>query len=47
MEQVLNEKLNTPELKRNHDLAIWFVGDVQGESLNTLFSRIDHASGNS
>lgn len=30
MEQTINEKLNMPELKKNHDLAIWFVGDVQG-----------------
>jgi hypothetical protein len=37
MEQVLNEKLNMPELKRNHDLAIWFVGDVQGEERDIVY----------
>ncbi|MBW1728812.1 MAG: AAA family ATPase [Deltaproteobacteria bacterium] len=37
MEQILNEKLNMPELKRNHDLAIWFVGDVQGEERDIVY----------
>ena len=37
MEQVLNEKLNMPQLKRNHDLAIWFVGDVQGEERDIVY----------
>jgi hypothetical protein len=37
MEQALNEKLNMPELKRNHDLAVWFVGDVQGEERDIVY----------
>ena len=37
MEQVLNEKLNITELKRNHNLAIWFVGDVQGEERDIVY----------
>jgi very-short-patch-repair endonuclease len=37
MEQALNEKLNMPELKKNHDLAIWFVGDVQGEERDIVY----------
>jgi len=37
MEQALNEKVNMPELKKNHDLAIWFVGDVQGEERDIVY----------
>jgi len=37
MEQALNEKLNMPELKKNHDLAVWFVGDVQGEERDIVY----------
>jgi very-short-patch-repair endonuclease len=37
MEQALNEKLNLPELKKNHNLAIWFVGDVQGEERDLVY----------
>jgi len=36
-EQALNEKLNMPELKKNYDLAIWFVGDVQGEERDIVY----------
>ena len=37
MEQALNEKLNMPELKKSHDLAVWFVGDVQGEERDIVY----------
>ena len=37
MDQMVNEKLNMPELKKNHDLAIWFVGDVQGEERDMVY----------
>jgi very-short-patch-repair endonuclease len=37
MEQALNEQLNLPELKKNHSLAIWFVGDVQGEERDLVY----------
>jgi hypothetical protein len=37
MEQALNEKLNMPELKKNHDMAVWFVGDVQGEERDIVY----------
>lgn len=37
MEQVLNEKLNLPALKKKHDLAVWFVGDVQGEERDLVY----------
>ncbi len=37
MEQTLSEKLNMTELKKNHDLAIWFVGDVQGEERDLVY----------
>ncbi|MDO9264540.1 MAG: AAA domain-containing protein, partial [Desulfosalsimonadaceae bacterium] len=37
MEQTLNERMNMPELKRNHKLAVWFVGDVQGEERNLIY----------
>lgn len=37
MEQALNEKLNLPLLKKNHDLAVWFVGDVQGEERDLVY----------
>lgn len=37
MEQALNKRLNIPELKKNHDLAIWFVGDVQGEERDLVY----------
>jgi very-short-patch-repair endonuclease len=37
MEQALNEKMNLPELKRNHNLAVWFVGDVQGEERDLVY----------
>lgn len=37
MEQALGEKMNMPELKRNHKMAIWFVGDVQGEERDLVY----------
>lgn len=37
MEQALNEKMNLPALRKNHDLAIWFVGDVQGEERDLVY----------
>jgi very-short-patch-repair endonuclease len=37
MEQALNEKLNLPHLRKNHDLAVWFVGDVQGEERDLVY----------
>ncbi len=37
MEQAINEKMNLPELKRNHNLAVWFVGDVQGEERDIVY----------
>ena len=37
MEQALNEQLNLPELKKYHKLAIWFVGDVQGEERDLVY----------
>ena len=48
MEQALNEKLNMPELKKNHDLAVWFVGDVQGEERDIVYYSLveDSKSGN-
>ncbi|MBN1546502.1 MAG: hypothetical protein JW902_07580, partial [Syntrophaceae bacterium] len=49
MEQALNEKLNMPELKRNHDLAVWFVADVQGEERDIVYYSLveDSKYGNS
>ncbi|MBW2569894.1 MAG: AAA family ATPase, partial [Deltaproteobacteria bacterium] len=37
MEQALNEKLNMPKLKKNHDMAVWFVADVQGEERDIVY----------
>jgi len=37
MEQALSLKLSMPELKKNHDLAVWFVGDVQGEERDLVY----------
>jgi very-short-patch-repair endonuclease len=37
MEQALNEKMNLPSLRKNHDLAVWFVGDVQGEERDLVY----------
>jgi len=37
MEQSLNEKFNMAVLKRDHKLAIWFVGDVQGEERDIVY----------
>jgi len=37
MEQAINEKMNLPQLKRNHNLAVWFVGDVQGEERDVVY----------
>ena len=37
MAQALNERMNLPDLKRNHKLAVWFVGDVQGEERDLIY----------
>jgi very-short-patch-repair endonuclease len=37
MEQILNERFNMPLLRNNHKLAIWFVGDVQGEERDLVY----------
>jgi hypothetical protein len=40
LEQTFNEKFNMAILKRNHKLAIWFVGDVQGEERDIVYYSI-------
>ncbi|MFC2166899.1 AAA domain-containing protein [Acidobacteriota bacterium] len=37
LDQVMRQQLNMPDLKRNHKLAIWFVGDVQGEERDIVY----------
>lgn len=37
MEQSINEKFNMPALRRDHKMAIWFVGDVQGEERDIVY----------
>ena len=37
MEQALNEKFNMAVLRRDHKLAVWFVGDVQGEERDIVY----------
>jgi very-short-patch-repair endonuclease len=37
LEQSLNERFNMASLRRNHKLAIWFVGDVQGEERDIVY----------
>jgi very-short-patch-repair endonuclease len=37
MEQSLNERFNMAILRRDHKLAIWFVGDVQGEERDIVY----------
>lgn len=37
LEQALNEKFNMAQLRRDHKLAIWFVGDVQGEERDIVY----------
>ncbi|MFH1799112.1 MAG: AAA domain-containing protein [Candidatus Omnitrophota bacterium] len=37
MEQSINEKFNMAALRRDHKLAIWFVGDVQGEERDIVY----------
>ena len=37
LEQSLNEKLSMPDLKKNRDLVVWFVGDVQGEERDLVY----------
>ena len=37
MEQYLNERFNMPILTRDHKIAIWFVGDVQGEERDLIY----------
>ena len=40
LEQALNEKFNMAQLRRDHKLAIWFVGDVQGEERDIVYYSI-------
>jgi len=37
LEQSLNERFNMAALRRDHKLAIWFVGDVQGEERDIVY----------
>ena len=37
MEQALRKRMNMPELIKNHNLAVWFVGDVQGEERELIY----------
>jgi len=37
LEQTLTEKFNMAILRRDHKLAIWFVGDVQGEERDIVY----------
>jgi len=37
MDQALGEKMNLPKLKRNHNLTVWFVGNVQGEERDLVY----------
>ena len=37
MEQALNQKFNMAVLRRDHKLAVWFVGDVQGEERDIVY----------
>lgn len=37
MEQYLNERFNMPVLIRDHKMAVWFVGDVQGEERDLVY----------
>ncbi len=49
-EQYLNERFNMPALVRDHKLAIWFVGDVQGEERDIVYYSFvenkEHGVGN-
>jgi len=37
LDQAIQERLDMPRLKQNHKLAIWFVGDVQGEERDIIY----------
>jgi len=37
LEKAVNEKFNMAILRRDHKLAIWFVGDVQGEERDIIY----------
>jgi very-short-patch-repair endonuclease len=37
MAQALSERMNMPDLKRRHNMAVWFVGDVQGEERDLMY----------
>ena len=37
LEEALNERTNLPLLRKNHKLAVWFVGDVQGEERDIVY----------
>lgn len=37
LEEALNERTNLPQLRRDHKLAVWFVGDVQGEERDIVY----------
>lgn len=37
LEEALHKRMSMPELKRNHKMAVWFVGDVQGEERDLVY----------
>ncbi|MEI7621360.1 MAG: AAA domain-containing protein [Candidatus Moraniibacteriota bacterium] len=37
LEEALNERTNLPQLRRDHKLTVWFVGDVQGEERDIVY----------
>lgn len=37
MEQAIQERMDMPQLRQNHKLNIWFVGDVQGEERDIIY----------
>lgn len=37
LEQYLIERFNYPQLVRDHKIAVWFVGDVQGEERDIVY----------
>jgi hypothetical protein len=37
MEQAIQERMDMPHLKQHHKLAVWFVGDVQGEERDIVY----------
>ncbi|NCC61645.1 MAG: hypothetical protein EOM12_12050, partial [Verrucomicrobiae bacterium] len=37
MDTAIQERMDMPRLRQNHKLAIWFVGDVQGEERDIVY----------